>query len=248
MSIRIFLGNVGSGKTAYAVREMYLDKSNKMNFSNIKTTKLNNSKLIKREMIIKKEQIGTRKNGEAVFSSKLNIDFWTNIRKKYKAINLYIDEAHSIFNSRRATSKINIIMSDYVALMRKMLGEQDSGVGDLTFITQLDRRIDVIARDMSTQIKHFTCYYIKKCTNCLKEWTENNEIPEPFYLCPHCNSNKIKRYNFVLHIHSFKNINDYTNWKEMGLESYYKEELVTDIEKYFPYYNTLQWDNLLSDY
>ena len=64
--ITIILGNVGSGKTALAVREMAMNLNDRKTYSNIQT-KLKNQIDISPDMIIQKEIVDyktNRKSGE----------------------------------------------------------------------------------------------------------------------------------------------------------------------------------------
>ena len=148
--IKIILGNVGSGKTALAVREMFVNKLNRKTYSNIITKNLKNVVPITPRMIIKEEIVTYKKNRktgkeEPVYKHTLNVKFWKDIKEP---INVVLDEAHSIINARRSMSKINIIVTDWIALIRRVLGQSESGYGELVLISQLANRIDVIAREM----------------------------------------------------------------------------------------------------
>jgi len=139
-------------------------------------------------------------------------------------------------------------MADFLSLLRRVVGSGDSGYGTLTLITQLERRLDPIAREMATNVRFCICHYNKICKKCKYVWSENNEIAEPRYQCPKCNNIHIHKHNHrieTFHFHSFK---AYEDWKELGMKTYHKHYFINDIEKYFPYYNTLQWENLISDY
>jgi len=246
MTIKLYIGNVGSGKTAYAVREM--SKSNIQYISNIRTNKIKNNMLIKTEHIIKKDFIRTTKAGEDLFKYSFNKDFWIKLRDKYKQISLIIDEAHTVFSSRRSTSKQNVIMSDFIALARKLIGDQVSGYGDIVFISQLSRRIDVIARDMCHQVKYFKMYYVKYCTICSACWAEHSDMPELQIRCPKCRSGQLKKRNFKMVVMSFQGIEKFMRWQDFGSNTYYSKKQINNIENIFSNYDTLQWDNLLSDY
>ncbi|MGM0495436.1 MAG: zonular occludens toxin domain-containing protein [Bacillota bacterium] len=246
--IRIVLGGVGSGKTARIVKEIVTDKTNRVYFSNIKTKKTKNNKHIDSSMIIKKEIIkgeGKKKDKEEI---SLNIEYWKKINKKYGAISVVIDEAHSVLNPRRAMSKINIIMTDFLALLRRVLGSDSAGYGELVLITQLERRIDPIAREMATAVHYHICHYQKACKKCGFVWAENNEEPEPRWECLKCGSYHINKFNHIIEVFHFRNMKYYENWKEFGMRSYHRHYYIKDIEDYFGNYDTLQWENLISDY
>lgn len=245
--IRISLGNVGSGKTANEVREMYLNKQNRKTYTNI-VVDLKHVVPIKHEMIAKKNVIGEKKKRdgtiEQVTELKLNMDYWKNIKEP---INVVLDEAHSIVNSRRAMSKLNIIVTDWLALIRRVLGQTESGYGELVFITQLPNRIDIIAREMATQIRYHICHYTMKCLECDYSWGEHSELPERAYKCYSCGHQKLKKFNHQIEIWHFRGIADFNEWKYFFRKTYYKHYIVNDIEKYFPLYDTMQWDNMFNE-
>lgn len=242
--IRISLGNVGSGKTLMEVREMFLDRNKRRTFTNIKTS-LSNCKLIDSSMIVKKTPLKTKRSGEMVYDMKLNIDFWKNIKEP---INIVLDEAHAVMNPRRSASKQNIIITDWIALIRRVLGQSESGEGQLVLITQLPNRLDVIAREMATQIRYYVCHYIKSCDFCHISWSENSEHPEPLLYCPQCKRVNIKKHSHIIEVWHFSSMEMFYHWKFSKLKTYHKHYLVKGIEKYFTMYDTLQWDNLFSDY
>lgn len=247
--IRIFLGNVGSGKTACAVRDMYINGRHRVTYSNIITT-LGCQIDINPSMIVKREQVDTKqkRSGETIpiYEYTLNIEYWKEIIKKEKAINVIIDEAHSVINARRAMSKINVIMSDWLALIRRVLGSTTSGAGELTFITQFPRKLDINAREMATQVRYHVCHYNKTCNKCGFSWRETSEMPEPRFVCPACGSEKVQKHNHIIEVWHFSNIDGYEAWRSFGMQTHYRHYLINDIEHFFPLYNTLQWDNLFS--
>lgn len=250
--IKIILGNVGSGKTALAVRDMCMNRMQRKTYSNIQT-KLKNQIDISPEMIIKREIVDYKRNkktGEStpVYKLTLNREYWENI---HEPINVILDEVHSILNARRAMSKTNIIVSDWIALIRRVLGSSDSGYGELVLISQLYNRVDIIAREMATMIIYCICHYSKTCKKCGFSWNEHSEMPIDLYaegLCPRCRSWQIRKHSHRIEVLHFPNISAFMEWKENGLRTFYRHYIVNDIEKYFRYYNTLQWDNLFSNY
>lgn len=246
--IIISLGNPGSGKTASIIREMYLMKSNRKTYSNIITKGMKNNVLINPDMIVKKDLIRTikKKSGdtEPVYEMKLNMEFWKDIKEP---IDVVLDEAHSILNARRAMSKVNVIMSDWMALIRRVIGQSDSGYGRLVLISQLSRRLDPIARDMATQVRFHRCHYMKTCLDCYYWWNENSDNPEPLFACPACGSFKIKKHNHKIEVWHFPGIKAYEAWDEFGMSSFHRHYVINDIENYFSLYNTMQWDNMFSE-
>lgn len=242
------MGNVGSGKTACQVRELILNKSRRKTYSNIITDKIPNNVLINPGMIIKKELIKTVKkrdgSTEKVFKLSLNKEYWQSIKEP---INVVIDEAHTMLNPRKSSSKCNIILTEFISLARRILGDSSTGYGELIFITQLQRRIDIIAREMCTQVRYHICHFTKTC-KCGTMWTENSEMPEGLWECPSCGGIKITKQNFRIEVWHFPSMTDYEAWKLWGNKTFYKHYFINDIEKYFPFYDTQQWDNLFSEY
>lgn len=244
--ITICVGNPGSGKTVSAVRDMMISK--RPTYSNIKTMNVPNNHMINHEMIIKKDLIKTitKRDGstEPVYKLSLNVDYWQKLKKP---LDVVLDEAHTIMNPRRSMSKINIIITDWLALIRRAVGSQGSNQGHLYLITQLPGRIDVIARDMATQIRHHTCHYIKSCDKCRVSWKEHTDIPEPQITCPKCYEPNLTISGHTILIHYFTGMTSYYDWIEGGHKSYYRRSLIHDVGKYFALYDTLSWENLMSE-
>ena len=246
--IEIVIGNVGSGKTATAVKEMFLNKDGRVYFSNIKTKGISHNHQIKTDMIIKKTPVLNKKGGHTgKFEVTLNDTFWIKQREKFKqGINVIIDEAHTLFNARRSMSKKNVILSDFLALIRKIL-TSSTGKGRLVFMTQLPERIDKIARDMCTLVRAYKCHYIKECQKCKSRYRECNETVEKIYYCPECNSTKIKEINHEIEAFHFSSIEQYDLWKNFGVKTYHRHYVIKDIVNYFGKYDTLQIEDLLTE-
>lgn len=244
--IVIVLGNLGSGKTACTVREIAKNPDIKY-YSNIQT-KLKHQVDISSDMIVKKTVVDSkinRKTGEEkpIYEHKLNIDFWKKINEP---ISVVLDEAHSIMNSRNSMSKQNRIVNEWIALLRRVLGQGKFHDGELILITQLPNRIDVVARDMATQVRYHICYYRKECVNCGWSWQETSDMAEKIRRCSRCNSPKLSKSNYRVLVKYFRNMTEFEQWFYLRKKTYYRQCIVNDIENYFPLYNTLQWDNLFS--
>lgn len=240
--IEIVLGNIGSGKTACAVRELVQNKDGRVTYSNILTKKVKNNIVLKPNMITK---VNVDEKGKETLA--LNVEFWQQTVKKHKrqGINVIIDEAHIVVNSRRSMSKQNIIFTEFLALLRRVIGGS-VGYGKLTLITQLPRRLDSIARDMATLVKFHVCHYIVECSKCGACYSENNEEPEKITHCPHCKNYKLKTHSHIIERFHFKNIEEYEKFELFGQKTYHRHYFIGDISDYFSNYDTLQWDNLLS--
>ena len=242
--IRLSLGNVGSGKTLMEVREMALNPTGLKTYTNIATKGIKSAIAIKPEMIVKKTPIPKGKTGKQKYDLSLNLDYWKSIKEP---INIVIDEAHILLNPRRSMSKVNIVMTDWVALIRRVLGQAESGEGNLVLITQLWNRLDTLIRDMATQVRYHVCHYSKRCKECSRVWHETSEWPEPLHACPWCHSRKVVKFGHIIEIRFFTAVDEFIEWKINGTMTFYKHQVVTDSEKYFKLYDTLQWDNLFSE-
>lgn len=236
--IRISIGNLGSGKTACEVMELFHDKTGKHTYTNIKTS-LKNCMLLTPQMIVKKVTEGKKEKYE------VNIDFWKQAKKP---LNVVLDEAHNIIDSRSSMSGLNKAVTNWQSSLRRVCGETDRNFGELVYITQIFSAIDVRTRELCTQIRYHTCHYLKTCLKCQATWQENSEMPEKRQSCISCHSFNIRKHSFIIEVKRFQNEESYNAWRLMGEKSYYARYYINDIEKYFPLYNTLQWDNLFQGY
>lgn len=242
--IEIVLGNIGSGKTATIVREMVLNKSDSIYYSNILTPKLNHNINITPSMIIKEIEVDGKKK------TVLNVEFWQDAvlraKKQGKSITVIIDEAHTLINSRRAMSKKSVVFNDFLALLRRVIGGASEGYGKLVLISQLERRLDIIAKEMATKVKFCIAHYVVTCKKCGAKYIENNETPEKVSYC-HCGCCKLLRTAFIIEMFHFANIDLFSSFYYFEKKTFHAHYTVNDIEQYFTYYDTLQWDNLLSE-
>jgi len=245
--IRISCGNLGSGKTACEVRELFFNRFHRNTYSNIITKGLKNNITLKPEMIITQTISDYHKNKkgdlEPVYKKELNTKFWQEIKEP---INLVLDEAHSIINSRRSMTKVNIILGDWLALMRRILGENSSGYGELVLITQVPQKLDVNFRDLCTQVRYHKMWYTKICSKCRYSWPEHTDMPESVSFCPKCKSFNLKKQDHAVEIKKFSSIEKYGQWKDTGIKTYYTRQIIHDLKdlNIFNMYNTFQWDNL----
>ena len=150
--IILLTGGIGSGKTLTAVKEI-IKRKNKV-FTNFDLygypyTRLKHEHLFQTDKKTKK--------------IKLNFDFWNKETKKGR-FDIFLDEFHNTMGSRRAMSKKNVLMSDWLSQIRKILGASEKN--HLYLITQKLRRIDVNSRDLA----HLA-------VRCEKETYEDVKIP-----------------------------------------------------------------------
>jgi hypothetical protein len=127
-----------------------------------------------------------------------------------------------------------------------LLGTNPNSEGDLILITQLWYRLDNITRDMAHQVKYFVRHNKKECEKCGTKWVESSDDYEQLRFCPKCENNKLKKYDFKIEVFVFNSIGAFVEFKDFDKKTYFKHYVVNDIEKYFKFYNTLQWENLIS--
>lgn len=245
--ITIFLGNIGSGKTAVAVKTM-LDRYYTKFYSNIKIKKENsNCIFIDPSMMLKKELIEskTKKDGtvQNTYNLDVNKEFWQNAPKPLSVV---LDETDQFLNARMSMSKINRLINLWIAMLRRVLGSADTET-ELILITQLSRKIDSVPKEMAHKVKYFVCHYLKQCQKCLRIYQLNSEMPDQLETCPHCRFFRWKKFNHVIEQWSFAGMEDFTKWKYLGLDTSYEHFNITNIEEYFPYYDTYQWESMFED-
>ena len=204
-------------------------------------------KQIQADMLVNKEHIKDvlhkDKSVTPHYKLSFNKQFWVDAKKP---ISVVLDEAHELFSARRSMSKVNEILSNFTAMVRRILGETDQE-GDLIYITQLDRRIDVIAREMAHQIRYHVCYYTKFCRRCGLSWFEDTDMPERAKTCLKCGDWRLDRKNFNVRVRFVGNIRSYDAWRDFGIKTWYKDKVYSNLEKYFIFYDTLQWEGLFTE-
>lgn len=244
--IIICLGNPGSGKTASVVRELALRNNGRTTYTNIDfKKKLPHVKTIEASMIVTKEVKHVKRSGEEVYNYKVNKEFWQGLKEP---VNVALDEVHTIANARRSSSGVNVAFTDWLALIRRVLGQAESGEGILYLISQLANRIDIIAREMATQVRYHVCHYRKRCEECGISWSETSEMPEPLWRCPICKKTEhVKKYNHRIEVYHFRDMQSFLGWRDFKYKTFYRHYFIEDIEQYFPLYDTLSWENLISE-
>lgn len=160
--IIIITGGIGSGKTLSLVKEI-IDRNQKT---------FTNFKLYNTEYYRLKEQNILMKDPDDKKKLKVNFDFWKS-QKKESGFDIYLDEFHNLMNARRGMSKRNVVLSDWLSQIRKILG--DSELHNLYLISQKLRRIDVNSRDLCE--KAITCHKVQYPDVLIAtEIVQNNKI------------------------------------------------------------------------
>jgi len=242
--IKIFLGNVGSGKTVSGVRYIMTKPRGLEIYTNIQMKiKIPEVFRLTPEMMF--TTVWDDKKNKFV-PDRVNVDFW---KKHNKAKTVILDEAHNLMNSRKGRSKINLVMSDFLSLIRRVVGENGVGSGELILITQLQRKIDIIARDLATNVRFHRCHYYKTCVKCGFTFYEHSDIPKRAISCPRCNNLKMREHSHVVEIWEFRDMKDYYIWEfNPKQRTYFAHYTIRNIKKYFSIYDTRQWGDLLSEY
>lgn len=238
--IRIFLGNLGSGKTASAVREVINDGSGRKTYTNIKLKDVKNAILIRPENVVKKTE------NEKKTSFDLNIEFW---QKQKKPLNILWDEIHLTANSRTSMSKINIIFSRFITMARRITGFDEKGYGHLIFIAQSERTIDVNIKELSSEIRYHIGHFNVECLDCHAIIPCTSET-EQIERCCLCHSWHIRKRDFFVEVMKFNSWEKYINYR-MGLRksrAYFDRYIINDIGDFFRYYDTMQIDNIWDNY
>jgi len=151
--IIILTGNIGSGKTLSAVKEI-VDRQQRI-FTNFEINGLKHTRL-KYDHLFKEDEENKKK-------MKLNFSFWKTAISKGN-FDIYLDEFHNVMNARRSMSKRNVLASDWLSQIRKILGESE--YNNLYLMTQKLRRIDINSRDLA-----------QKCIKCIKQEFKDVLIP-----------------------------------------------------------------------
>ena len=166
--IELILGGVGSGKTLTAIK--VIKTSSYPCFTNFATKKLSAHRLKIEDIIIK---------------NAVNWEFWKKQLKEKKNFHIILDELHNIMHSRRSMSKFNILMSTWVAQIRKICGSSEKT--HLYCISQELERVDIAVRDLTNHI----IYCEKKKLQKMPTYVYENSkcvikmIPQTWIFCSH---------------------------------------------------------------
>lgn len=149
--IIILVGGIGSGKTLTAVKEV-VDRQQKI-YTNFELFNIPHERLKYSQIFDKVETVNSR--GDVKETMKVNYNYWNSQTKK-GGFDIYLDEFHNIMGSRRSSSKRNVLLSDWLSQIRKILGQSE--LHNLYLITQKLRRIDINSRDLA-----------QSCIYCFKQ-------------------------------------------------------------------------------
>ena len=233
--IKIFLGNLGSGKSLCAVRDIVNDDSGRVTFTNIMM------KPAKNIMQIKPENVITRNEDKL----ELNTEYWS---KQKKPLNIVWDEIHLTANARSSMSKVNMVFSKFLAMARRITGFDDRGYGHFIFIAQTERTIDINIKELASEIRYFKSHWFIVCEECESKVHATSEM-EQIERCIVCGSWKIKREGLNIEVRHFANWFDYLYFIDRRKGKFHtRHYMVNDAENYFKYYDTLQMEDIWQKY
>lgn len=133
------IGGIGSGKTVTIIKEIIRNKYYPLTNFNIKHKEYHRLRF---------NDLITEHEGK----QKVNWDFWDDTRNRHKNFCIFLDEANNLVGSRTSLSKKNILLSQWISQIRKIL--HDSPNNHIYIITQLPRMIDVNFRELCQVVIH----------------------------------------------------------------------------------------------
>jgi len=231
-----FVGGVGSGKTLSSAREV---------INNKKTAYCNFSVLSPYFKALKVSDLLLEEDDGRKSTFKVNWEFWENIKGD---IDIYIDEVHNLYSSRRSMSHENVMMSQLVSQSRKLLGDKSNS--NLVVISQKINKIDKDLRDLLHVIKHHDSFYQmdvegrwvtiekNKYINNYKDIYKLKSTPTEVY-----EKGKLVVKDLPalwIRVHEFDGLNcleNYDSWIYDGKKSYNKKYYFL-ANYFYKYYNT----------
>ena len=218
------IGGIGSGKSLSGVKFM-LERDCPL-FTNFRLRQKKNIKRLRYDHIFKETLIEPDSKSKKTKLS-LNWDFWTGQTKKHDGFDICIDEIHNIFNARRAMSKENVLLQQWVAQIRKILSGNERN--HFIIISQRLERIDVSLRDLVGSVIY-----------CQKVQDHNTLIPTYVYI----GKTRTLKYLPKTYIIQFMfkgtyAVDNYQNYVMNGSKTYnYRTRFVAN--KYYEYFDSYE--------
>jgi hypothetical protein len=246
--IKIFLGNLGSGKTLHAVKEIVEDNSGRMTYTNLILKGVNNAVYIKPEDVIKKIE-----SDKGKVKLDLNLEYW---QKQKRPLNVVWDEIHLMANSRSSTAKPNMVLSKFLAMGRRIVGRDDKGYGTLIFIAQKERTVDVNIRELADEIYEHISWNKIHCHDCnLNEVQSSNNarVSDDALIrtCARCHSAALSVSLIRVEVKIFTGSSRASCWENYFDNKHKKSMYLCNLHKYYKYYDTMQiaslWDSFIED-
>jgi len=225
--IIIITGGIGSGKTLSIIKDIVTRKQNIFTNFDIKGISF---KRLKYEHIIKEEEEWIEGKIKPVIKTILNYEFWQKQKLK-GGFDVFLDEFHNVMNSRRSMSKKNVLMSDWLSQIRKILG--DSERNNLYVISQKLKRIDVNCRDLA--------HMAIKC-----EKQEFKDVLIPTEVCENGKIIKKRLPLVVIWKKYFRDADALSLYEMYGNKTYYKQTRFIG-NPYYKYYDSYELIDFGSD-
>ena len=207
MAIKLILGGIGSGKGLTFIN--LIKKRNNKAFVNFICKDKKSFRLEESHIIKTIENVGER--GKITKKREVNWDFW---RQHIDGFDIYLDEVHNILSSRRSMSGWNVIITQWIAQIRKLLGESEEF--NLYMASQRLNAIDVSARELADEI-----IYCKKIIKNING-TKHVFVINYFFTGEYCMENYLK-FRAGIKCYNYRNI-FYGN----NLFKYYKTHDIID--------------------
>ena len=242
MAIMLYMGYLGSGKTLSAVRNAAFSPMN--TYTNIKVKRQITTTLITKHQILKEEVTKEKKDGTKEYGYSVNFDYWELQKKKHRnGFNIVIDEAHSIIDARTSMSKINRAAKKWASSLRKIISCRD-GVGDVTFVSQLPRGVDVWVKELCNQYRWHEYFSKRQCKYCKTIYLFSSSSEEPQERCPSCDMGSFNELGSKMIVYRFKTIEDVEAYINFGAKTYYVADVINNPSYFYKYYDTYQIENL----
>jgi hypothetical protein len=206
--IYILIGGVGSGKSLSMCRE--ISTRNNLCFANFRVN-YPNARIIKESDII----IAKKNTRDKIIGYDVNWSFFDTLKENGVVFDIFLDEFHDLMSSRRSMSNRNLAISQWMAQIRKILGNTKHN--HLFIATQTLKKVDVNIRDL--------CHFVVEHESRELSMELLKGMPE--YNKNHKNALMVKRT-----IYGSGCLND-------GVESYLHNVNILDIDGFIgnEYYN-----------
>lgn len=154
--IRIFVGNIGSGKSLSAIRVMKLRNQHTFCNQGLKFDKAHRMKVTDIvEQVIDEPEEGSK--AKAKTRLEVNWKFWVEQTTKYKHYDIFLDEIASFMGARNSMTGFSKKAMEWIAQIRKILGESE--LNDIILVSQKLDGIDITIRDFAHEITHCQKFY-----------------------------------------------------------------------------------------
>ncbi len=238
--ITLYVGGLGSSKTANAVRGIMNDKSGLKTYTNIILKVKNNKCIFKHPKTIIKTEIVQDEKGKDKIKYSFNSDEWLKLPKP---MNIIWDEAHFIADSRNSQLSQNKVTTEFVSMARRVIGFDKYGSGDFIFIVQDAGTLDIRIRDLTTTVILHELYFWNTCQTCKYRFFWNSKKPNVKF-CTKCGLRTLVKSGFISKRYFFTSIELYHKFKYGREKTYYYRDRIKHIDDYFKCYDTLQYIKL----